>query len=224
VSGPPPNDQPVRRPTRILHRAGNFHDLLHLAGHPAVDAIEADIWVVRGHLVAHHERPIGPWLLGNHGPARSADRVPLEVILEAVKDTSNFVIDLRSWFWDPAPALARALAASLDDFSHISVACEAWITADRLREWLPGLDVNYSIRSPRQLREFLADVDAGRRRPTHVTIRESMIRSAPLLHAVRARAGRVGAWTVDDADRALELKAWGIDQLVSNRLSVLNTL
>lgn len=211
-------------PTRILHRAGNFHDLLHLAHHPAVDAIEADIWVVRGHLVAHHERPIGPWLLGTRGPARGRDRVPLEVIMEVVKDTSQFVIDLRSWVTDPAPALARVLAASMDDYSHIGVTCEAWITADRLREWLPGLDVTYSIRSPKQLREYLADVDAGRRRPTPVTVRESMLRSPTLLHEVRARAGRVGAWTVDDADRALELKAWGVDQLVSNRLSVLNTL
>lgn len=211
-------------PTRILHRAGNFHDLLHLAHHPAVDAIEADIWVVGGNLIAHHERPLGPLLLSSRGISRTADRVPLEVILEAVKDTSKFVIDLRSWFTDPAAALARVLAASLDDFSHISVSCEAWITADRLREWLPGLDVTYSIRSAKQLRDYLADVDAGTRRPTDVTVRESLLRSAEAIRDIRARAGRVGAWTVDDADRALELKAWGIDQLVSNRLTVLNTL
>lgn len=214
----------MRRPTRILHRAGNFHDLLHLAQHPAVDAIEADIWVVRGHLVAHHQRPVGPFLFSSHGLSRRADRVPLEVILEAVKDHSHFVIDLRSWFGDPAPALARVLAANLDDFSHIHVTCEAWLTADRLREWLPGLDVTYSIRYPKHLREYLADVDAGKRQPTPVTIRESMLRTSRVLEEIRARAGRVGTWTVDDADRALELKRWGIDQLVSNRLTVLNAI
>lgn len=210
-------------PTRILHRAGNFHDLLHLAEHPSVDAIEADIWVVRGRLIAHHQRPVGPLLVGRRGLAR-ADRVPLEVILEAVKDRSHFVIDLRSWFGDPAPELARVLAANLDDFSHIHVSCEAWVTADRLREWLPGLDVTYSIRFQQQLRAFLADVDDGTRAPTPVTVRESMLRSPEAVEGIRQRAGRVGAWTVDDVERALELKRWGIDQLVSNRLTVLNAL
>ncbi len=211
-------------PTRILHRAGNFHELLHLAQHPAVDAIEADIWLVRGNLLAHHERPVGPFLFSSQGLVRGADRVPLEVILEAVKDHSHFIIDLRSWFGDPAPALARTLAANVDDFSHIHVTCEAWITADRLREWLPALDVTYSIRYEKQLREFLADVDDGKRQPTPVTIRESMLRTPGVLQEIRARAGRVGAWTVDDADRALQLKRWGIDQVVSNRLSVLNAI
>ena len=133
--------------TRILHRAGNVHELLHLTRHPAVDAIEADVWVVRGHLVAHHERPVGRWLLGAHGLACGRDRVPLEVILEAVKGRSEFIVDLRSWFGDPAPDLARVLTTALDDVSHITVTCESWVVADRLREWIPGLGVAYSIRS-----------------------------------------------------------------------------
>ncbi len=211
-------------PTRILHRAGNFTDLLHLSGHPAVDAIEADIWVMNGRLFAHHERPVGRFLFGNHGLALGVDRVPLEVILEAVQGHSEFVIDLRSWFGDPAPDLARTLALQLDDFAHIHVTCEAWRIADRLREWLPGLHVAYSIRSAKQLRQFVSDVDAGRIQPTPVTVRHTLLRSEAIVTALRNRAGAVGAWTVDDVDRALELSAWNVDAVVSNQLTVLNAL
>lgn len=211
-------------PTRILHRAGNFQELLHLSGHLAVDAIEADIWVWGGKLFAHHERPVGRMLFGTRGPALGVDRVPLEVILEAVSGRCDFVIDLRTWFGDPAPDLARTLAVLLDDYSHIHVTCEAWHIADRLREWLPGINVAYSIRSARQLRGFLRDVDAGTFRATPVTVRESLLRSRGVVEALRLRAGRVGAWTVDDVERALELSAWNVDAVVSNRLNVLNAL
>lgn len=211
-------------PVRILHRAGNFHDLLHLSEHPSVDALEADIWVMNGRLFAHHERPIGRFLLGNRGLALGVDRVPLEVILEAVQGHSEFVIDLRSWFGDPAPDLARTLALQLDDFSHIHVTCEAWRIADRLREWLPGLNVAYSIRSEKQLRRFIRDVDDKRIRPTPVTVRHTLLRSRRVVQELRARAGQVGAWTVDDVERGLELSTWDVDAIVSNQLTVLNAL
>ena len=211
-------------PIRILHRAGNFHELLHMSEHPSVDAIEADIWVMNGRLFAHHERPIGRSLLGNRGLALGVDRVPLEVILEAVQGHSEFVIDLRSWFGDPAPDLARTLALQLDDFSHIHVTCEAWRIADRLREWLPGLNVAYSIRSEKQLRRFIRDVDDQRIRPTPVTVRHTLLRSRRVVQELRARAGRVGAWTVDDVERGLELSTWDVDAIVSNQLTVLNAL
>ena len=122
------------------------------------------------------------------------------------------------------PDLARTLALQLDDFSHIRVTCEAWRIADRLREWLPELKVSYSIRSARQLRGFIRDVDAERITPTHVTVRHSLLRSRGVVEALRQRAGRVGAWTVDDVERALQLKNWGVDAIVSNQLTVLNSI
>lgn len=210
------------RTTRILHRAGNFQELLHLASHPAVDAIEADVWVRNGRLWAHHERPVGRFLL-NPRSVLGRHRVPLEVILEAVQDRCEFIVDLRSWFGDPGPDLARTLALQLDDFSHIHVTCEDWRIADQLREWLPGLQVAYSVRSAAQLRRYVDGVDGGTIRPTPVTVRHTLLDPDAVRH-LRARAGVVGAWTVDDVDRALELKSWGVDQVVSNYLVVLNAL
>lgn len=212
-------------PTRILHRAGNVPELLAMAAHPAVDAIEADVWVHGDHLYAHHERPLGPlpFLLGNRGPRIRRHPVPLEAILDAVEGHARFVIDLRSWLGDPAPELVRAIAP-LDDTSHLMVTCESWVVADRAREWLPGLWVGYSVRSEAQLRQYLEERDDGRRPETPVVIRHTLLNGRDEVEALRRRSGFVGAWTVDDVDRAMELSRWGVDAITSNHISVLNAL
>ncbi len=136
---------------------------------------------------------------------------------------ARFVIDLRSWFADPAPELIRAIAA-LEDTSHLMLTCESWVVADRAREWLPGLWVGYSVRSERQLQQYLAEREAGTRAATPVVVRHTLLRSPEAVEALHRRSGFVGAWTVDDVDRAQELAAWGVDSITSNHLSVLNAL
>ncbi|RJQ13141.1 MAG: hypothetical protein C4558_00430 [Dehalococcoidia bacterium] len=207
---------------RILHRAGNDRAVLPLSRHPAVDAIEADLWSVSGQLVAHHERPLGTLRLGisRHGFTRLLP-VPLEALLEVVEDAA-LVLDLRAWAGDPAPDLARTL--SLLDRSRLRVTCEDWRLADRVRAWLPDLDVAYSIRDERQLRAYLTGRDAGAIEPVSVVIRHTLLHTPDEVEALRLRAGDVGVWTVDDTARALELEAWGVDHITSNRLTVLNAL
>lgn len=207
---------------RILHRAGNDLAVLPLSRHPAVDAVEADLWSVGGHLVAHHERPLGrlPFGLSRRGVARLLP-VPFEALLDVVEDAA-LVLDLRAWAGDPAPDLARTL--SLLDRSRLRVTCEDWRLADRVRAWLPDLDVAYSIRDERQLRAYLAGRDAGEIEAVPVVIRHTLLHTPDEVEALRLRAGDIGVWTVDDAARALELEAWGVDRITSNRLTVLNAL
>jgi len=213
-------------PIRILHRAGNDPELLHLASHPAVDAIEADVWASGGRFFAHHERPLGslPLLLSSGGLSGRGGRVPLEAILDAVQGRCGFVIDLRSWFGDPSADLAKILLQQPSGYVHIDVSCESWRIADRLRAWLPDLDVAYSIRDERQLRAFLIDTPLGAAHPAAVTVRHTLLTTEGTVEALRARAGTVSAWTIDDVDRALQLKSWGVDRIVSNYLPVLNAL
>lgn len=207
---------------RILHRAGNDRATLALARHPAVDAIEADIWSVGGHLVAHHERPIGKLLFGlsNRGLGRLLP-VPFDALLEVVEDAA-LVLDLRAWTGDPAPDIARLLYPL--DRSRIRVTCEDWHLAERVHAWMPDLDVAYSIRTEQQLRRYLSEYDAKRVEPMPVVIRHTLLHTSDEVQALRMRAGDVGVWTVDDAARALELKTWGVDRLTSNRVTVLNTV
>ena len=214
---------------RILHGAGNVRDLLPLATHPAVDAIEADIWVRGDQLVAHHDRPLGPLPLtiGRGGIHReSKDPVRLGEIVDAVGDLkphTRLVLDLRSWIADPAPDLARELLA-LADRSHVTVSCEAWPIADRLRGWLPELSVAYSVRFEPQARRYVYEANRSETPGPPIAIRESLIHSAEEVRALRRHAAAITAWTVDDVDRALELAEWGVDAVVSNHVTVLNAL
>ncbi len=213
---------------RILHRAGNMRDLLPLAAHPAVDAIEADVWVRGDRIVAHHDRPLGPlpFTIGDGISRESKDPVYLDEIFDAVghgNPHAELVLDLRSWIADPAPDLARELL-KLPDRDHVIVSCEAWSNADRLRAWLPDLRVSYSVRSEPQLRRYMHEAnttDAGLR---PIAIRHSLLHSAEEVRALKRHAGTIAAWTVDDIDRALDLVEWGVDAIVSNDVTVLNAL
>ena len=207
-----------------------MRDLLPLAAHPAVDAIEADVWVRGDRLVAHHDRPLGPlpFTIGRGGFHRETkDPVYLAEILEAVghrQPHTQLVLDLRSWIADPAPDLARALLR-LPDRDHVVVSCEAWTNADRLRAWIPDLHVARSVRYEPQLRRYMLEANttaAGATRP--VAIRHTLLHSAEEVRAIRRHAGRVAVWTVDDVDRALDLAEWGVDAIVSNEITVLNAL
>ena len=212
--------------TRILHGAGNVRELLPAAGHPAVDAIEADVWVRGEQLYAHHSRPLGPipLVLGGNGlRPRPVEPVHLGELFEAVHERADLVIDLRSWFGDPAPDLVRELLG-IPRRDHVYVSCESWPIADRVRAWLPDVRVGYSIRSERQLRRYLDDRRAGLLIETPVSVRHDLIRSPQEVEVLREQAGIVAVWTVDDIDRALDLVTWGVDAIVSNRLIVLNSI
>ena len=214
---------------RILHRGGNLRSLLPLATHPAIDAIEADILVRGDHIVAHHDRPLGPlpFTIGPEGLHREQnDRVHLPDILAAVGATdphSGLVLDLRSWLADPAPDLARELL-QLPSRSHVVVNCEVWSIADRLRAWVPDLCVAYSIRSEPQLRRFIARGIKDQPESVAVAVCGRLLHSTEEVSSLKRYARAVTAWTVDDPDRGLELADWGVDAVVSNHIAVLNAL
>ena len=210
---------------RILHRAGNVREFLRFADHPAVDALEADVWVRGDELVAHHERPLGPLplLVGKWRIRRLGDPVRLSDLVEPLRGRAGIVLDLRSWFGDPAPNLASQLLA-IEHHEHVTVTCEAWAIADRVRSWAPDVVVGYSVRSEQQLALYEREVREGTRPRTAVAIRHTLLRSREELAVLQRLAGHVTAWTVDDIDRALELLTWGVDGIVSNRITVLNSL
>jgi hypothetical protein len=133
------------------------------------------------------------------------------------------VLDLRSWFADPAPDLARELLR-LPSRDHLIVSCEAWAIADRLLAWVPDLRVSYSVRYEPQLRRYMHEANILDGPPRAIAIRHTLLHTAEEVHAIKRRAGTIAAWTVDDVDRALELAEWGVDAIVSNNVTVLNAL
>lgn len=212
--------------TRILHAAGNYRETLPLARLPEVDAIEADVWMRSGDVFVNHARPLGPipYTIGSGGLRRNEDdRVDVVELLSAVEGCAQLVLDLRSWFGDPAPDVMRALHP-LRDRSHLLVSCESWAIADRLRVWLPDLRVAYSIRSEGQLRRYVQGRIGGGLVESAVMVRHTLLRAATEVESLRRWATTVGVWTVDDVGRARQLVAWGVDSVTSNELGVLAAL
>ena len=82
----------------------------------------------------------------------------------------------------------------------------------------------YAASRRKNFAHALAARDAARLPQTSVAIRHTLLHSPDEVALLRARAGWVGAWTVDDADRALDLARWGVDEITSNDLTVLNLL
>ena len=212
---------------RVLHDAANQRDQHDRIHHPAVDVIEGDLWVRRGRLLAYHDRPLGPlpFVVGSRGLIRREPANPpdAEELIGLVESGASLMLDLRSWFRDPAADAARALSG-LSDRSRVTISCERWPIADRMRAWLPGIGVAYSIGSKRELRRFIEGRRDGSLTQTPVSVRESLLRSADDVDQLRTLSGSLAVWTVDDVDRALELVALGVDKLISNRLQVLNAI
>jgi hypothetical protein len=184
------------------------------------------VWLRAGDIFVNHARPLGaiPYTLGTDGLRRhDEDRVNVAELLAAVEGCAQLVLDLRSWFGDPAPDVMRALHP-LRNRSHLLVSCESWAIADRLRVWLPDLRVAYSIRSEGQLRRFIQGRMGDGLPPSAVMVRHTLLRSAVEVESLQRWSDGVGVWTVDDVERARQLVAWGVDSLTSNELGVLAAL
>ncbi len=210
---------------RTLHRAGNRRAVPPLSDLP-IDAIEADAWVVRGQVVLQHARPLGglPLSLHRRGIFLESQRRSLEGLLAQLDPRLKLVLDVRAWVNDPTPDIFTAIAHRPAEGPTIAFSSEAWGIADRLGAWLPEHASAYSVRSEAQLRRYIEGRNAGTQAAMPVAIRHTLLRDASEVEALRRFTPRVAAWTVDDVERARALAAWGVDEIVSNRIEVLAAL
>ncbi len=211
---------------RTLHGAGNVAAPEALAPTAPVDVLEADAWVIRGRLVLQHDRPVSAYPVGLHQRGVRFRPKPgsLEALLLAASGRA-VSLDMRAWLNDPAPDVFRTLD-ELDAPTRGSLrfTCESWGLAERLRAWLPDIPVAYSIRSEAQLRRFIEGRMAGAAPGADITLRHSLLHASGEVEALRRFTPRITVWTVDDLERARELAAWGVDEVVSNRIEVLGGL
>lgn len=211
---------------RTLHGAGNVAVPQPLAPEAPVDVLEADAWVIRGRLVLQHDRPVSAYPVGLHqrGVRLRAKPGSLEALLAAASGRA-VSLDMRAWLNDPAPDVFRALdELDVDTRASLRFTCESWSLAERLRAWLPDMPAAYSIRSEAQLRRFIEGRLAEVIPEVGVTVRHSLLHAPGEVAALRRFTPRITVWTVDDLERARALAAWGVDEVVSNRLEVLGGL
>ena len=212
--------------TRTLHRGGNRRELFGLAADDAVDAIEADAWVIGGRIFAHHERPLHGTNVLVHNRGLRLPRGPaieLDDLLEATAGCCLLVLDVRSWWNDSTPELAALLSDAPPD-ARLALTFESWGAADRARAWLPVHAIAYSVRSETQLRRYIEERTQGRQDAVPLAARHTLLHDRAEVEALRRFTPRIAAWTVDDVSRALDLASWGVDEIVSNELEVLRAI
>ena len=203
--------------TRILRADGDPASALAYAGHPAVDAIEVDMWVHDGELFARRKTALSRL----PGRPRAQDE-PLDVrtLLGELAGRARLVLAVAEQRGDPAPEIARALHP-LPDRSSIMLRCESREIVARLRAWLPDTDIAYSIGTERALRRHIADRISGDIEAGPLVLRHDLLHSRNEVEAARAWSGWVAAAGVDHTERARQLAAWHVDALSSRYLTVL---
>ncbi len=214
---------------RTLQRRGDLSTLTALVGHPTVDAISVEVEVRNARVVtaSGRRRPRLPLpRFASDRIGRSGERTALDELVRVVFAASaetGLVLELGPSWADPAPDVAQRLL-ELPDHHGLTVSCDSWAVAERLRAWLPDLAVAYSIRQASALERFIDRSTSRGTEGISVSVREELIRSPADVRSLAAAAGSVAAWAVDDPDRGLDLAAWGIDAIGSNHLAVLNAL
>ncbi|WP_217923469.1 glycerophosphodiester phosphodiesterase [Miltoncostaea oceani] len=196
----------------VGHRAGNTAEGVRAAVGVA-DVAEADVHLFRGRLEVRHGKTLGPlarqwerW----HLLDRDAPRPSLHEIVAAAEGRIPLMLDLKG----PDPRLGRrALDAArpLLPSPGVFVSARVWRTADRLRG-APGVTTLLSVGSRRGLGALL------RRRAGSVegvAIHRALL-TPHVAAELRARAGLLWTWPVDDPDDARRICAWGVNGLISD--------
>jgi glycerophosphoryl diester phosphodiesterase len=208
-------------PAIIAHAAGNSARRAGEAIAARADFVEVDLWVRNGRFEARHERAIYPIpVLYEKWYLRFAPRKPFG-LADLIRETdarAGLFLDLK----DGGSTAARLVRRSLDETGlpiRVVASSQQWATLRAAREIIPEVETFYSIDVLAKLDLFFSIVERDTR-PRGVSCRERLLtpRVVERLHGLGLL---VVAWTVDDADRARELAAWGVDGLTTHRVAEL---
>lgn len=198
----------------VAHRAGNALERLRASEEAGLGFAEADVHLFRGRLEVRHLKTVGPlplfwdrWELA--APWRP--RLLLEELLAAASPSTELLIDLKG----RSPRLAERVGQALTPYlgeRRLTVAARSW----PLLECFAGLPVRrlHSVGTAKQLRALVREF--ADQRLDGVTIHARLL-DAVAVAELRRIAGVVLTWPVNDAGRARELLALGVDGLITDR-------
>jgi glycerophosphoryl diester phosphodiesterase len=204
---------------RIAHRAGN--DLARLA--PALaagaDLVEADVHSHRGRLEVRHTKTLGPlpWLWDRwYLVPASEPRLYLHGLVEALPATAHVMLDLKGWHPRLGARVREVMAAAAPGAPY-TVCSRTWPALSAFDD-LPHVQVVHSVRNRVELRLLL------RRLATRATWGVSIHRDLLTLETVRrlhGHAGVVMTWPVNTPATLAQVRAVGVDAVISDHLEAL---
>ena len=215
-----PPDARARRFYAIAHRAGNNLHHLERALAAGVDAIECDFWHDHGRLALRHERklPTVPVLYDRWYLRWSWGELSLPSLLREINFRAELFLDIKS----STPKAASVVLDLYHDneamMPRTIVSSPQWRLLDQLAAAGTEMQMCYSVRNA-------AGVDALFRRceqdlpPAGTSIRHTLL-SEVLVARLHAAGLKVYTWTVNTHHRAQELRAWGVDGIISDDVDV----
>jgi glycerophosphoryl diester phosphodiesterase len=211
-------------PVTIAHRAGNSRDALEPAVAAGVDAIEVDIRLDQGRLVARHDRrfPFSPLYYDRWHLRLSLDRqITLEELLDRLAGRAHLLVDVKS---TSARALQRLLDTlrSRDAAAGTRMSSAFWHLLRRAHLSEPRIKMHYSIGAPEELARFW-ELQQGTHEADGVSIKQRLLDKA-LSDRFRAEGIEIAAYDVHDLQRARELIGWGTAAIISGDLALLRRL
>jgi glycerophosphoryl diester phosphodiesterase len=199
----------------IAHRAGNDLERLSEAEGLGVNFVEADLRIWRGRVEVRHLKTIGPipifwdrWRIANP----FTPRLRLEILLEAVAPRTELLLDLKG----RNPKLAQLVLAQLSGDRPVTVCARSWRLLEPFRG-RSGIRVVYSVGSYRQLQRLLRRFEG--RDLDGVSIHERLL-DVQTMAVLRRRTSEIITWPINTKRRAHELKAMGVDGLISDDLAM----
>jgi glycerophosphoryl diester phosphodiesterase len=146
-------------------------------------------------------------------------RLHLSALLEAVHERTTLFLDLKGRH----PRFPAALRGELDRHHPdrpVVVCSQSWDLLDALQ---PGsaLALVYSIGNPRMLRDVWPRLA---RLPSPVVSIDQRLLSPETMRTFRERSVSVVTWTVNSAARMAELRAWGVDGIISDNFDLLRQI
>ncbi len=200
----------------IAHRAGNNLHQIDEAVAAGVDAIECDFWHDRGRLTLRHERklPALPVLYDRWHVRWSWGELSLPQMLRELNFRAELFLDIKS---STAEAAASVLALRADLASMMPrtlVSSREWALLDRLAAADTDMRMFYSVGRQSGIMPLLRRSERAPR-PSGTSIRHTLL-SEPLVKQLHDAGLQVYAWTVNTKHRAEELRAWGVDGIISD--------
>ena len=210
------------RPALIAHGGGNGFRQARaaLAERPAF--IEVDLWLHRGRLEARHERRLpGPLpILYELWYLKTAPRPPyrLEDLLRDCQGRAGVLLDLKNGLGALPPVLEPILEARGVGVEMIA-SSQNWPLLREVASACPRLPLYYSIDTLDQF-DLFQSVMLRDPLPAGVSCRHTLL-DRDAIAAFHDAGLAIAAWTVDSAERARALAAWGVDAITTNRVGAI---
>ena len=205
-------------PAIIAHQGGNTPRKVRDALSHLADHLEVDLWVEDGGFEARHDkllRPL-PVLWGGLYRFSWAPKKPFglaELLAETGSDAGIF-LDLKNGGTAAGALLRESIDAAGDPAPRIAASSQLWSVLRGISAAAPEVALFYSIDVRAKLDLFLS-VSERDTRPRGISCKHTLI-TPGLVRRLHERGYLVVAWTVDDADRAMELARWGVDGITTN--------